>query len=32
MSETKFDVIEIEIEELEQKTAPDSGGVPIIPE
>jgi hypothetical protein len=31
MSETKFDVIEIEVEELENKTVP-SGGVPIIPE
>jgi hypothetical protein len=30
MSETKFDFIEIEIEELEDKTAP-SGCVPIIP-
>jgi len=29
MSETKFDVIEIEVEELEQKTAP-SASVPVV--
>jgi len=29
MSETKFDVIEIEVEELEQKTAP-NGQVPCF--
>jgi hypothetical protein len=29
MSETKFDVIEIEIEELEEKTAP-SGSIPCF--
>ena len=29
MSETKFDVIEIEIEELENKATP-SGSVPVV--
>jgi hypothetical protein len=29
MIETKFDVIEIEIEELEEKTTP-SGSVPVV--